>query len=73
MSKKQVVLITGGTGFLGKRLGLKLKDRYDVVLTGRNNKQNFQAQKFSGCRIAPLDISNIESVEMLLPNLSRIS
>jgi|SRR6185312_2899231 len=62
MSKKQVLLITGGTGFLGKRLGLKLKDRYEVVLTGRNNKQNFQAQKFSGCRIAPLDISNIESV-----------
>jgi UDP-glucose 4-epimerase len=62
MSKKQVVLITGGTGFLGKRLGQKLKDKYDVILTGRNNKQNFQAQKFTGCRIAPLDVSNIESV-----------
>ncbi len=62
MSKKQVVLITGGTGFLGKRLGQNLKDKYDVILTGRNNKQNFQAQKFTGCRIAPLDVSNIESV-----------
>src|SRR5450432_2712432 len=62
MSKKQVVLITGGTGFLGKRLGLKLMDKYEVILTGRNNKQNFQAQKFTGCRIAPLDITNIESV-----------
>ena len=62
MNRKQTLLITGGTGFLGKRLGLKLKDQYDVILTGRNNKQNFQAQKFSGCRIAPLDVSSIESV-----------
>ncbi len=62
MSKKQVVLITGGTGFLGKRLGLQLKDKYEVILTGRNNKQNFQAQKFTGCKIAPLDITSIESV-----------
>ena len=62
MNRKQTLLITGGTGFLGKRLGLKLKDQYDVILTGRNNKQNFQAQKFSGCKIAPLDVSSIESV-----------
>jgi UDP-N-acetylglucosamine 4,6-dehydratase/5-epimerase len=62
MNKKQVVLVTGGTGFLGKRLGQKLSGHYDVILTGRNNKQNFQAQKFTGCRIAPLDITNIESV-----------
>jgi len=62
MTKKQVVLITGGTGFLGKRLGLKLKEQYDVILTGRNNKQNFQAQNYTGCNIAPLDVTNIESV-----------
>ena len=61
-NKKKRLLITGGTGFLGKRLGLRLKDKYDVVLTGRNNKQNFAAQKFTGCKIAPLDVSNIEAV-----------
>ena len=59
---RETVLITGGTGFLGKRLALKLKDKYRVVLTGRNNKQNMTAKQFTGCEIAPMDISNIESV-----------
>jgi Predicted nucleoside-diphosphate sugar epimerases len=59
---KETILITGGTGFLGKRLALKLKDKYRVVLTGRNNKQNMVAKQFTGCEIAPMDISSIESV-----------
>ncbi|MET0391958.1 MAG: SDR family NAD(P)-dependent oxidoreductase [Chitinophagaceae bacterium] len=58
----KTILITGGTGFLGKRLGLALKNEYRVILTGRNNKQNFTAQKFTGCEVLPLDISNIEAV-----------
>ena len=58
----QTIVITGGTGFLGKRLGLRLKDRYNVVLAGRNNKQNMGAGNFTGCKTAPLDVSNIESV-----------
>jgi FlaA1/EpsC-like NDP-sugar epimerase len=58
----KTILITGGTGFLGKRLGLALKKDYCVILTGRNNKQNFMAQKFTGCEVLPLDISNIEAV-----------
>lgn len=59
---KQTILVTGGTGFLGKRLGLALKHDYNVILTGRNNKQNMVAKKFTGCEIAPLDVSNIASV-----------
>jgi len=59
---KETILITGGTGFLGKRLGLRLKDKYRVILTGRNNKQNMAAGKLTGCEVAPLDVSNIESV-----------
>ncbi|HYF29567.1 MAG TPA: polysaccharide biosynthesis protein [Chitinophagaceae bacterium] len=59
---KETILITGGTGFLGKRLGLQLKNRYRVILTGRNNKQNMGAGNFTGCEIAPMDVSNIESV-----------
>ncbi|MGB8191034.1 MAG: polysaccharide biosynthesis protein [Chitinophagaceae bacterium] len=59
---KQTILITGGTGFLGKRLGLKLKDEYRVILTGRNNKQNMGAGKLTGCEIAPMDVANIESI-----------
>lgn len=59
---KQTVLITGGTGFLGKRIGMALKDRYRVVLAGRNNKHNMDAQQFTGCTVLPMDVSNIESV-----------
>ncbi len=59
---KKTLLITGGTGFLGKRLALALKDEYRVILTGRNNKQNLMAQKFTGCEVAPMDISSIEAV-----------
>ncbi|MBN7817548.1 polysaccharide biosynthesis protein [Algoriphagus pacificus] len=58
----KTILITGGTGFLGRNLALKLKKDYRVVLTGRNNKQNLFASKYTGCEVAPLDISNIESV-----------
>jgi UDP-N-acetylglucosamine 4,6-dehydratase/5-epimerase len=59
---KETILITGGTGFLGKRLGLALKEKYDVVLAGRNNKQNLVSHQFTGCAVLPLDVANIESV-----------
>lgn len=58
----KTILITGGTGFLGRRLALALKNDYRVILTGRNNKQNLLAQKFTGCEVAPLDVTNIEAV-----------
>lgn len=60
MNKK--ILITGGTGFLGKRLGVRLKNDYQILLTGRNQKQNFYAQKFTGCSVEAMDVTNIESV-----------
>jgi FlaA1/EpsC-like NDP-sugar epimerase len=63
---KDTVLITGGTGFLGKQLGLALKSRYDVVLTGRNNKHNMDAQQFTGCTTLPMDVTNIESIRDVL-------
>jgi len=59
---KERVLVTGGTGFLGKRLALALKKDFEVVLSGRNNKQIMLASEFSGCRALPLDVVNIESV-----------
>jgi UDP-N-acetylglucosamine 4,6-dehydratase len=59
---KKTVLITGGTGFLGKKLGVFFKDKYNVVLSSRNNKQNFQAKEITGCTVIPMDVSNIESV-----------
>src|SRR5947208_5718549 len=59
---KATILITGGTGFLGKHLGRSLADEYNVVLTGRNNKHNMDAQQFSGCLALPMDVTNIESI-----------
>lgn len=59
---KQTVLITGGTGFLGRKLGAALRDDYTVVLAGRNNKQNMMAREMTGCLVLPLDVTNIESV-----------
>ena len=57
------ILITGGTGFLGKRLAVRLREMgHHVIISGRNNKQNFVASKFTGCEVLPIDVSRIESV-----------
>lgn len=57
------ILITGGTGFLGKRLGKRYRQMgHLVVLTGRNNKQNYLASQFSGCEALAMDVTHIESV-----------
>lgn len=58
----RTILITGGTGFLGKKLGLLLKSDYRVILAGRNNGLANRAQELTGCKAVPLDVSNIESV-----------
>ena len=55
------MLITGGTGFLGRRLGERLKRQYNVYLGARNNKQNYMAENYSGCRAIPLDVVSIDS------------
>lgn len=62
MNLKKTLLITGGTGFLGKRLGLALKNEYNVILASRDNKRNMQAQHSTGCLAIPMDVANIESV-----------
>lgn len=59
---KKTVVITGGTGFLGRNLGQALKDDYHVVLTGRNNKQNMYAHQQTDCMVLPMDVTNIEAV-----------
>jgi len=58
----ETILVTGGTGFLGRELGMQLKDRYRVILAARNNNQNQIANRITDCEIAPLDIVNIHSV-----------
>jgi UDP-N-acetylglucosamine 4,6-dehydratase/5-epimerase len=56
------ILITGGSGFLGKRLALALKGRNEVFLCGRNQKQNMAAKAFTGCPVFPVDVARAESV-----------
>ncbi len=55
MSK--IILITGGTGFLGRELGRSLNKSNDVFLTGRNNAQNEKAKQLTGCEVLPLDVT----------------
>lgn len=57
------ILITGGTGFLGRELALKLKKEFDVTICGRNNTQNSFAQMITGCNAIPMDVSSLESVK----------
>jgi FlaA1/EpsC-like NDP-sugar epimerase len=56
------LLITGGSGFLGLSLGKKFKKKFNVFLASRNNKNNFLAEKMSGCKSIPMDVTNIKSV-----------
>src|ERR1039457_5721822 len=59
---KKRLLVTGGSGFLGKRLGKALQEEYDVYLASRNNKNNMNAKLVTGCEVIPMDVSNLESV-----------
>jgi UDP-N-acetylglucosamine 4,6-dehydratase/5-epimerase len=59
---KKTILITGGTGFLGRNLAVALRDEYNVVLGARNNKQNLIAREMTRCTVLPMDVTNIESV-----------
>ena len=56
------ILITGGTGYLGRNLALFYKNKYKVFIGARNNKQNFLVKNLTNCEVVPLDVSNIESV-----------
>lgn len=57
------LLITGGSGFLGRHLGRRFKATHTVVLAGRSHDQNRAAAEFSGCETSPLDVSSWASVE----------
>ncbi len=60
MSKK--ILITGGSGYLGRNLAKKLKNKYRIYLGSRNNQRNDLAKNETGCEAFPLDVANINSV-----------
>ena len=61
MARKRV-LITGGTGFLGRHLAKAMKSDHEVVLGARNNGQNMLAADETGCPVIPMDVARIEAV-----------
>jgi UDP-N-acetylglucosamine 4,6-dehydratase/5-epimerase len=58
----QRVLITGGSGFLGRNLAKDLMGAHEVFIGARNNKQNLIARDLTRCTVLPMDVTNIESV-----------
>jgi UDP-N-acetylglucosamine 4,6-dehydratase/5-epimerase len=60
------ILITGGSGFLGRHLAYRLKTDHDVVLGARNNGNNMMAELKTGCTVVPLDITNEKSIRDVL-------
>ncbi|MDB4967974.1 MAG: UDP-glucose 4-epimerase [Myxococcales bacterium] len=58
----RTILITGGTGFLGRALARQLRGKARVVLAGRNNEQNRTAALATGCDVIPLDVANLASM-----------
>lgn len=63
---KKRLLITGGSGFLGRNLALSLKDEYEVFLGSRNNKQNFLANHITKAEVLPMDVSSMDSVRDII-------
>ena len=57
------ILITGGSGFLGKKLAERLHENYDVWLGARNNKNLVDAASGLKAKCFPLDCSSESSVE----------
>lgn len=60
------ILITGGPGFLGRHLAVKLSKQHKVLLGGRNNANNMMAEMKTGCPVVPLDITNEKSIRDVL-------
>ncbi|KAA2239399.1 NAD-dependent epimerase/dehydratase family protein [Chitinophaga agrisoli] len=60
------ILITGGTGFFGRNLALRLRSHYNIILCGRNSFFNDYARRTTGCQVLPLDILNQERLKEVI-------
>lgn len=56
------ILITGGSGFLGRQLAKTLGKDHRVWIGARNQKNLMAAAEATGCPGIPVDVTNIESV-----------
>lgn len=62
----ETLLITGGSGFLGRSLAKNFKDNYKVIICSRNQKALGAAGKDIGVEFAPLDVTNYEQCYEIL-------
>ena len=60
------VLITGGSGFLGKNLSKNLSKDFELYCTARNQKQLQQVQKNIDLEILPGDVANYHSINEII-------
>lgn len=60
--KNKRVLITGGTGFLGRQLAAVLGKNHDVTLAGRNDAQNQATSRSTGFPTVLMDVADLQSV-----------
>jgi len=56
------VLITGGSGFLGRGLALALKAAHNVVLASEDRELNRLAEESTGCPARVVDVTDIHSL-----------
>ena len=56
----ETLLITGGSGYLGRSLARHFKNQYKVIICSRNQKALGIAANEIGVEIAPLDVTNYE-------------
>jgi FlaA1/EpsC-like NDP-sugar epimerase len=67
---KKTALITGGSGFLGRHLGLRFQDQYRVVLASRDAGKLAEAGRATGCATLALDVTHIDSVRTAIAEVA---
>ena len=60
------VLITGGSGFLGKNLSKNLSKNYEIYCTARNQKQLQQLKSHIDLETLPGDVTNYHSINEVI-------
>lgn len=60
------ILITGGSGFLGKNLSKELSNNYEIFCTARNQKQLQQLKNNVNIEILPGDVTSYHSINEVI-------
>jgi len=63
------ILITGGTGFLGKNLAYKLKKKYKIFVCSRNLANGKTLERSLKVKFIPLNITNYSDVDEVFFNV----